>query len=176
MLTVETALRLAHSPPPFLTLPCRHPSRLLFQVVEFGKFEMDTWYYSPFPEPYASSHKLYICEYSLKYFRKKATLLRHLAKLKERHPPGDEIYRSPPPPTNNPGYLGGAVANPPIAVFEVRLHVPPARTLAGSQARRLNLWCQEGWSAPPTQRAGLYMRAQHMRGKARRTFLRPATV
>jgi hypothetical protein len=82
---------------------------------------MDTWYYSPFPEPYASCHKLYICEYSLKYFRKKATLLRHLAKLKERHPPGDEIYRSPPPPTNNPGYIGGAVANPPIAVFEVRV-------------------------------------------------------
>jgi hypothetical protein len=89
-------------------------------VVEFGKFEMDTWYYSPFPEPYASCHKLYICEYSLKYFRKKATLLRHLAKLKERHPPGDEIYRSPAPPTNNPGYVGGAVANPPVAVFEVR--------------------------------------------------------
>lgn len=90
------------------------------QVVEFGKFEMDTWYYSPFPEPYASCHKLYICEYSLKYFRKKATLLRHLAKLKERHPPGDEIYRSPPAPANNPSYVGGAVANPPIAVFEVR--------------------------------------------------------
>jgi hypothetical protein len=91
--------------------------------VEFGKFEMDTWYYSPFPEPYASCHKLYICEYSLKYFRKKATLLRHLAKLKERHPPGDEIYRSPPPPTNNPAYVGGAVANPPIAVFEVRWRI-----------------------------------------------------
>jgi hypothetical protein len=45
---------------------------------------MDTWYYSPFPEPYASCHKLYICEYSLKYFRKKATLLRHLAKLRDR--------------------------------------------------------------------------------------------
>jgi len=63
------------------------------QVVEFGKFEMDTWYYSPYPEPYASCHKLYICEYSLKYFRKKATLLRHLAKLDARHPPGDQIYR-----------------------------------------------------------------------------------
>jgi len=98
-------------------LPCHTCTHL--QVVEFGKYEMDTWYYSPFPEPYASCHKLYICEYSLKYFRKKATLLRHLAKLKERHPPGDEIYRSPPPPPNSPNYIGGAVANPPIAVFEV---------------------------------------------------------
>jgi hypothetical protein len=60
------------------------------QVVEYGRFEMDTWYYSPYPEPYASCHKLYICEYSLKYFRKKATLLRHLAKLEARHPPGQK--------------------------------------------------------------------------------------
>ena len=50
---------------------------------------MDTWYYSPYPEPYASCNKLYVCEYSLKYFRKKKTLLRHLAKLDIRHPPGD---------------------------------------------------------------------------------------
>eukprot|EP00775_Hariotina_reticulata_P009724 gene9727-9883_t len=89
------------------------------KVVEFGKYEMDTWYYSPYPEPYASCHKLYICEYSLKYFRKKATLLRHLAKLDARHPPGDQIYRSPAPPANNPSYVGGAVTSPPIAVFEV---------------------------------------------------------
>ena len=80
---------------------------------------MDTWYYSPYPEPYGSQKKLYICEYTLKYFRKKRTLLRHLAKLDRRHPPGDEIYRSPPPPPNNPNYVGGAVANPTIAVFEV---------------------------------------------------------
>ena len=57
-------------------------------MVEFGRFEMDTWYYSPFPEPYASQEKLYICEFTLKYFRKKRTLLRHLAKLDIRHPPG----------------------------------------------------------------------------------------
>jgi len=88
-------------------------------VVEFGRFDMDTWYYSPYPEPYGSQKKLYICEYTLKYFRKKRTLLRHLAKLDRRHPPGDEIYRSPPPPPNNPNYVGGAVANPTIAVFEV---------------------------------------------------------
>lgn len=49
---------------------------------------MDTWYYAPYPEPYASCSKLYICEYTLKYFRKKKTLLRHLAKLEIRHPPG----------------------------------------------------------------------------------------
>ena len=60
------------------------------QVVEFGRYEMDTWYYSPYPEPYASQQKLYICEYTLKYFRKKKTLLRHLTKLEVRHPPGGQ--------------------------------------------------------------------------------------
>lgn len=48
------------------------------------------------------------------YFRKKKTLLRHLAKCSLRHPPGDEIYRSPPPPANDPSYVGGAVTSPPI--------------------------------------------------------------
>ena len=42
------------------------------------------------------------------YFRKKKTLLRHLAKCTLRHPPGDEIYRSPPPPPNDPTFVGGA--------------------------------------------------------------------
>jgi histone acetyltransferase MYST1 len=89
------------------------------QVVELGKHEVDTWYYSPYPEPYASCEKLYICEYTLKYFRKKKTLLRHLAKCTLRHPPGDEIYRSPPPPDHDPSYIGGAVTNPAISMFEV---------------------------------------------------------
>ncbi len=35
-------------------------------MIELGKYEMDTWYYSPYPEPYASCEKLYICEYTLK--------------------------------------------------------------------------------------------------------------
>ena len=46
------------------------------QVIEMGTFEMDTWYYSPYPEPYASCEKLYICEFTLKYFRKRSTLVR----------------------------------------------------------------------------------------------------
>jgi hypothetical protein len=32
---------------------------------------------------------------------------------------GDEIYRSPPPPPGQPNYVGGAVTNPPISMFEV---------------------------------------------------------
>jgi len=88
-------------------------------VIELGKNVVDTWYYSPYPEPYASRDMLYICEFTLKYFSKKKTLLKHTAKLQQRHPPGDEIYRSPPPPANNPDFVGGAITNPPVSVFEV---------------------------------------------------------
>ena len=39
---------------------------LTMQAVELGRHEMDTWYYSPYPEPHASCQKLYLCEYTLK--------------------------------------------------------------------------------------------------------------
>lgn len=63
------------------------------QIIELGRFEIDTWYYSPYPEPFASQQKLFLCEFCLKYFRKRKTLLRHLARCDPLHPPGDEIYR-----------------------------------------------------------------------------------
>jgi hypothetical protein len=37
--------------------------------------------------------KLFFCEYSLHFFKRRTQLLRHLQKCKLRHPPGDEIYR-----------------------------------------------------------------------------------
>ena len=39
--------------------------------------------------------KLYVCEFTLKYFRKKKTLVRHLAKLDIRHPPGGRSWTGP---------------------------------------------------------------------------------
>src|SRR5579875_1419548 len=81
--------------------------------------QMDTWYYSPYPEPYASLDKLYLCEYCLKYFGKRKTLTRHAAKCDLRHPPGDEIYRSPPPGQERGQLLVSAACDPTIAVFEV---------------------------------------------------------
>jgi len=37
------------------------------QVIEMGRFEVDTWYFSPYPDAFATQRKLYICEYTLKY-------------------------------------------------------------------------------------------------------------
>ena len=58
------------------------------QVVNLGRYDIDTWYYAPYPEPYRSVDKLYICEYDLKYFRKPKSLERHLAHDVPHHPPG----------------------------------------------------------------------------------------
>jgi len=64
------------------------------QKIQFGKYEVETWYFSPYPEEFSNIDKLYICEYSLKYMKKKKTYERHLEKCTMKHPPGDEIYRN----------------------------------------------------------------------------------
>ena len=43
--------------------------------VELGKYEIDTWYFSPYPDEYCHEEKLYICEYCLKYMKKQKTKL-----------------------------------------------------------------------------------------------------
>jgi len=40
-------------------------------TIEFGRYEIDTWYFSPYPEEFSNCSKLYICEFCLKYMKKK---------------------------------------------------------------------------------------------------------
>ncbi|XP_064651228.1 histone acetyltransferase KAT7-like [Lineus longissimus] len=61
--------------------------------IEIGRYELETWYASPYPEEYSRLQKLYLCEFCLKYMKTSTILRRHLAKCVWRHPPGDEIYR-----------------------------------------------------------------------------------
>lgn len=62
-------------------------------AIEFGKYEIETWYSSPFPQEYARLPKLFLCEFCLKYTKSKAVLERHQDKCTWRHPPATEIYR-----------------------------------------------------------------------------------
>ncbi|RZC35805.1 histone acetyltransferase KAT6B [Asbolus verrucosus] len=62
-------------------------------AIEFGKYEIQTWYSSPFPQEYARLPKLFLCEFCLKYTKSKAVLERHQDKCTWRHPPATEIYR-----------------------------------------------------------------------------------
>lgn len=62
------------------------------QIV-MGRWEVEAWYYSPYPEEYSQEPTLYVCEYCLKYMRKAKTLKKHKAECSWRRPPGKEIYR-----------------------------------------------------------------------------------
>ena len=87
------------------------------ETIEMGRFEMDCWYYSPFPIEFGGDGhsgaiaKMFVCERCLKYVRKRKTLARHKNACPLRHPPGDEIYRQPPGPD--------PAAEPGLSVFEV---------------------------------------------------------
>ena len=61
--------------------------------IQFGKYEVDAWYFSPFPEDFGKQPKLWICEYCLKYMRLEKTYRFHLSECSLRQPPGKEIYR-----------------------------------------------------------------------------------
>ncbi|RXM96421.1 Histone acetyltransferase KAT8 [Acipenser ruthenus] len=61
--------------------------------IQIGNFEIDAWYFSPFPEDYGKQPKLWICEYCLKYMKYEKTFRFHLSRCQWRQPPGKEIYR-----------------------------------------------------------------------------------
>ncbi|CAH1405173.1 unnamed protein product [Nezara viridula] len=61
--------------------------------VQIGVYEIDTWYFSPYPDEYGKASKLWICEYCLKYHKFETSYCMHLNQCKRRQPPGNEIYR-----------------------------------------------------------------------------------
>ncbi len=62
-------------------------------AIQFGRYEISTWYSSPYPHEYARLPKLFLCEFCLKYMKSRPILDRHVRKCAWRHPPGTEIYR-----------------------------------------------------------------------------------
>lgn len=61
--------------------------------IELGRHEMDTWYYSPYPDDFGKCSKLYVCRFCLKYMRKQKTCVRHRETCSFKNPPGKRIYR-----------------------------------------------------------------------------------
>lgn len=62
-------------------------------AVQLGKYEVETWFSSPFPQEYARLPKLFLCEFCLKYTKSKSVLERHMHNCNWTHPPATEIYR-----------------------------------------------------------------------------------
>lgn len=67
------------------------PSKI--KCINFGGYEIETWYAAPYPEEYSRNKALYICEFCLKYMNSDFVAWRHRLKCPAKHPPGDEIYR-----------------------------------------------------------------------------------
>ncbi|GMR49980.1 hypothetical protein PMAYCL1PPCAC_20175, partial [Pristionchus mayeri] len=63
------------------------------ETICFGRWEMETWFTAPYPQEYAYTKRMFICEFCLKYMRTQAQLVRHAKKCEAWHPPGNEIYR-----------------------------------------------------------------------------------
>ncbi len=64
------------------------------QQIELGRFEIDCWYFSPYPDEFSSGiDRMYVCERCLKYMRGDAALYeRHFATCTYTGPPGKLIY------------------------------------------------------------------------------------
>ncbi|PKC66675.1 hypothetical protein RhiirA1_511520 [Rhizophagus irregularis] len=60
----------------------------------FGQYEIDTWYYSPFPDEYKYLEKVYFCERCMKYMKMKETWGRHMSLCDHKCPPGGLVYES----------------------------------------------------------------------------------
>ena len=61
--------------------------------VQFGKFDLYPWYFSPYPEVFTQEDLMYICEFCLCYYGDIKSFTRHRQKCTLQHPPGNEIYR-----------------------------------------------------------------------------------
>ncbi|XP_017062509.1 males-absent on the first protein [Drosophila ficusphila] len=64
------------------------------EKVQFGRYEIDTWYHSPYPYEYGEVPILYVCEFCLKYMRLRESYAYHLHDCKQRQPPGSLVYRN----------------------------------------------------------------------------------
>ncbi|KAL2798359.1 hypothetical protein BJX66DRAFT_44932 [Aspergillus keveii] len=88
LLEAETGVETVHHASQKVSGP---PSRIKY--INFGGFEIETWYAAPYPEEYSRNRVLYICEFCLKYMNSDYVAWRHKLKCPAKHPPGDEIYR-----------------------------------------------------------------------------------
>lgn len=61
--------------------------------LQMGKFEIEPWYFSPYPDQFSDVDMVYIDEFCLSYFDNQRAFERHRAKCTLVHPPGNEIYR-----------------------------------------------------------------------------------
>ena len=96
-------------------------------VLQLGAFEVDCWYRAPYPEEFTSDNRLFVCEFCLKYCKRRKTLVKHKKCCPLTHPPGNEIYRHPaeiekrtvPGENGEESRVIEEIVRPELSVFEV---------------------------------------------------------
>ena len=58
----------------------------------FGRFEIGTWYFSPYPDAFGAVKDLYVCEFCLKYMKLGETWVKHQKECSPKSPPGKRVY------------------------------------------------------------------------------------
>lgn len=61
--------------------------------LQMGKFDVEPWYFSPYPDSFSDVDMIFIDEFCLSYFDNQRAFERHRSKCTLVHPPGNEIYR-----------------------------------------------------------------------------------
>ncbi|VBB28589.1 unnamed protein product [Acanthocheilonema viteae] len=64
------------------------------EMIELGRYRIQPWYFSPYPQELTTLPCIYLCEFCLKFVKSATCLKRHMMKCHLKHPPGNEIYRS----------------------------------------------------------------------------------
>jgi hypothetical protein len=61
--------------------------------IQLGPHKSETWYYSPYPEPYHNIDCIFYCEYCLSFYVSEQELQYHELRCPLTHPPGNQIYQ-----------------------------------------------------------------------------------
>ncbi|ORY81485.1 acyl-CoA N-acyltransferase [Protomyces lactucae-debilis] len=64
-----------------------------FDKIQIGRYQVEAWYFSPWPIELTSSPVLFVCEFCFSFFGSEKQFTRHKSKCDLHHPPGNEIYR-----------------------------------------------------------------------------------
>ncbi|XP_011074890.1 histone acetyltransferase of the MYST family 2 isoform X2 [Sesamum indicum] len=60
-------------------------------TIELGRYEIETWYFSPFPPEYNDCTKLFFCEFCLNFMKRKEQLQRHMVDGKKNKVYGQNL-------------------------------------------------------------------------------------
>ncbi|KAL3902823.1 MAG: hypothetical protein SGPRY_011908, partial [Prymnesium sp.] len=86
--------------------------------IVMGRYEIDAWYFSPYPDGYVTD-TLYVCEFTLKYMKRRRAYEKHRGGCAVRSPPGEQIYSAPAPPLGRECISAGLRQPQELSVWEV---------------------------------------------------------